>query len=224
MERVKILLADDHTIVRAGVRLLLKGVNDLEVVGEADNGHEALDLVKSLHPDIVILDIAMKSLNGLEVASRISRDHPEIKTIILSMHASEEYVNRALQAGVRGYLLKDSIPAELEIAVQAVLRGETYLSPGVSKYVVDSYLKRTSGQVEMEEVREDQFLGLTSRQREILQLIAEGSTTKEIAAKLNLSAKTVETHRTELMNRLDIHDIAGLVRYAIRIGLVSPDT
>jgi DNA-binding NarL/FixJ family response regulator len=225
MNKTTVILADDHSLVRAGIRSLLQTLPDVEVVGEASDGHEAIEQVKELQPDVVFLDIAMKNLNGLEAASRITHNHPGTKVIMLSMHASEEYVLRALKAGVHGYLLKDSVPNELEVALRAVLQGETYLSPGISKLVVSDYLKRVSGEVTNQADPETSLLQqLTSRQREILQLIAEGATTKTIAQKLNLSAKTVETHRTELMNRLDIHDIAGLVRYAIRIGLVSSES
>ncbi len=225
MSKITVILADDHSLVRAGIRSLLQTIPDIEVIGEASDGHEAIDLVKESQPDIAFLDIAMKSLNGLEAASRIKQNYTSTKVIMLSMHSNEEYVLRALKAGVNGYLLKDSVPNELEVALRAVLQGETYLSPGISKLVVNDYLKRLSGEIQESDKSEaHQIHQLTSRQREILQLIAEGATTKAIAQKLNLSAKTVESHRTELMNRLGIHDIAGLVRYSIRIGLVSPES
>ena len=225
MSKTIVILADDHSLVRAGIRSLLQTIPDVEVAGEASDGYEAIELVKEHKPDVAFLDIAMKNLNGLEAAMRIFQVEPKTKIIMLSMHSSEEYVLRALKAGVHGYLLKDSVPTELAVALRAVLQGETYLSPSISKLVVGDYLKRLSGGVPETLDSEDSKLQLlTSRQREILQLIAEGSTTKAIAQKLNLSAKTVESHRTELMNRLDIHDIAGLVRYAIRVGLVSSDS
>ena len=225
MNKITVILADDHSLVRAGIRSLLQTIPDIVVAGEASDGYEAIELVKEHAPDAAFLDIAMKNLNGLEAAARIIQSYPNTKVIILSMHSSEEYVLRALKAGVHGYLLKDSVPTELSVALRAVLQGETYLSPGISKLVVGDYLKRLSGEVpEQEKPDAAKLQQLTSRQREILQLIAEGATTKTIALKLNLSTKTVESHRTELMNRLDIHDIAGLVRYAIRSGLVSPDT
>jgi DNA-binding NarL/FixJ family response regulator len=224
MNTISVVLADDHSLVRAGIRSLLQTLPNVNVVGEASDGHEALALIESLQPDVAFLDIAMKSMNGLEAAARITRNFPRIKVIILSMHSSEEYVLSALKSGVHGYLLKDSVPTELEIALRAVMQGETYLSPGISKLVVGDYLKRLSnGESEMPTVNAFTPIQLTSRQREILQLVAEGATTKDIAQKLSLSAKTVESHRTELMSRLDIHDIAGLVRYAIRIGLITPD-
>ena len=163
----------------------------------------------------------MPELNGLEVISRISKDNTNTKIIILSMHTNEEYVVQALKSGAAGYLLKDSAPNELEIAVNAVMRGETYLSPAISKHVVDNYLRRISDVSAEKEKGPDIFKQLTSRQREILQLIAEGNSTKEIANKLNVSIKTVETHRMQLMDRIGIHDVAGLVRYAIRMGIIT---
>jgi DNA-binding NarL/FixJ family response regulator len=225
LDKITVLLADDHTLFRAGVRMLLGELTDVEIVGEASDGHETLSLVQTLKPDVIFLDIAMKGLNGIEVASRITHILPSARIIILSMHASEEYVVRALQAGVDGYLLKDSVPGELEFALRAVLRGDKFLSPAVSKSVVGGFL----GQHDSNPNRDPSptlvpLERLTPRQRETLQLIAEGATTKEIAAKLKRSVKTIEAHRAELMNRLDIHDIAGLVRYAIRIGLISSDT
>ncbi|MGE0680167.1 MAG: response regulator [Candidatus Binatia bacterium] len=218
---IRILLADDHTLVRAGIRALLQGMPDVEVVAESGDGQEALRLAHQHQPDVVLMDIAMTNLNGIEAAARVRKEIPDVHVIMLSMHANEEYVMRALQAGVAGYLLKDSAATELELAVKAVARGETYLSPAVSTHVI-SYMRR----VKEREAAEPQAASypaddLTPRQREILQLIAEGKTTKDIAALLHLSVKTVETHRAQLMDRLDIHDIAGLVRHAIRIGLVS---
>ncbi len=179
-------------------------------------GRRALELIKAHRPNIVLMDIAMAGLNGLEAAARVIKDFPGVKVIILSMHANNEYVVQALRSGASGYLLKDAATTELDIAIQAVSRGETYLSPAISKRVVESYLKGGAPQA-------DPLSHLTSRQREVLQLIAEGKSTKEIAFLLNLSVKTVETHRTQLMARLDIHDVPGLVRYAMRMGLVSED-
>jgi len=215
MNPVRILLADDHTLVRAGIRSLLAGIDGVEVVGEASDGLEALRRVEETRPHLVLLDIMMPGLNGLEALARIHRDHPDIRVIILSMNAAEEYVLQALRAGASGYLLKNVSPTELAMAVKAVAGGETYLAASVSRHVIDAYLKRTGSPAGPLE-------SLTSRQREILQLIAEGRTTKEIAKRLDLSAKTVETHRTQLMDRLGIHDIAGLVRFAIREGLIEP--
>lgn len=224
MKPTRVLLAEDHTLVRAGIRALLQNLTGIQVVAEASDGREALRLIKTYQPDVVLMDIAMAGLNGLEATARVTKEFPTVRVIILSMHSNEEYVAQALRAGAAGYLLKDAVAAELELAVTAVARGETYLSPVVSKHVIADYLRRVGG-------RKTSGGGgatsaselLTPRQREILQLIAEGRSTKEIASILHLSVKTVETHRTQLMARLDIHDVAGLVRYAIRIGLVALD-
>lgn len=223
MNTIRVLIADDHTLVRAGFRSLLESVAGLEVVGEASNGREALQKIESLRPNVVLMDIAMSELNGLEATARAVKDFPDVRVIILSMHANEEYVLQALRAGAAGYLLKDAGTVELELAVKAVANGETYLSPPISKQVISDYVQRVSGEAENEPPTGSQLERLTSRQREILQLIAEGYTTQAIAQKLDLSAKTVETHRMQLMERLDIHDIAGLVRFAIRVGLVQSD-
>jgi DNA-binding NarL/FixJ family response regulator len=221
MKPIKVILVDDHSLVRAGIRSLIQNISGVEVIAEANNGRDAIRLIDELIPDLVLLDIAMPELNGLEVISRISKDNTETKIIILSMHTNEEYVVQALKAGAAGYLLKDSAPNELEIAVNAVMKGETYLSPAISKHVVDNYLRRISDVSAEKERGPDIFKQLTSRQREILQLIAEGNSTKEIANKLNVSIKTVETHRMQLMDRIGIHDVAGLVRYAIRMGIIT---
>jgi DNA-binding NarL/FixJ family response regulator len=220
MRDIRVLLADDHALVRAGIRVLLESLEGIQVLAEADDGREALKLVEIHRPDLVMMDIAMSGLNGLEATKRISRDYPETRIIILSMHANEEYVLQSLRAGASGYLLKDAGTAELEIAIKAVANGETYLSPPVSKHVISDYVRRVSGREQQGSSRLDR---LTLRQREILQLIAEGQTTQEIARMLNIGVKTVETHRMQLMERLDIHDVAGLVRYAIRVGLISVD-
>jgi DNA-binding NarL/FixJ family response regulator len=223
MSTIRVLLADDHGLVRAGIRALLESLDGVSVVAEAANGREALRLVEILHPDLALIDIAMSELNGLETTQRITREYPNTRVIILSMHANEEYVLQALKAGASGYLLKDAFTTELEMAIQAVSMGETYLSPPVSKHVIAGYMRRIGGQEMEEETPMTMLDRLTPRQREILQLIAEGYTTQEIAQKLNISTKTAETHRTQLMDRLDIHDIAGLVRYAIRVGMISLD-
>ena len=213
MKPIRVLLADDHTLVLAGIRGLLTRLAGVEVVGEAADGHDTLRLAETLRPDIVLLDIGMPGLNGLEVAQRLNKFDPAIRVIILSMHVTEEYVLRALRAGAAGYLLKDSAVAELEVAIRSVARGETYLSPPVSKRVVDDYVSRTGG-------ISDPLAALTPRQREILQLVAEGHTSKDIAQRLGLSYRTVETHRNQLMKRLGVADLAGLVRFAVRAGLV----
>jgi len=216
MKPIRILLADDHTLVRAGICSLIKNMEGTEVIAEAGDGREALRLVRTHRPDVVLMDVAMPGLNGLEATARIAKKFPHVRVIILSMHINEEYVLQALRAGAAGYLVKGADAAELEIAIRAVARGETYLSPTVSKHVVTDYIQRISGETTSLEL-------LTPRQREVLQLIAEGYSTKKIASTLKISVKTVETHRMQLMERLDIHDIAGLVRYAIRVGLVKPD-
>jgi len=213
---VRVLLADDHTLFRQGVRSLLDRIAGVDVVAETGDGREALELIDRKRPDIAILDITMPGLNGLEVATRVGKASPATRVVILSMHAGEAYVAQALRAGVAGYLLKDAAAEELEMALRSVGRGETYLSPAISKHVVDGFLGRATADG-------DPLAGLTGRQREILQLIAEGQSTKEIAAILGVSVKTVETHRAQLMERVGIHDVAGLVRLAIRVGLVSPE-
>jgi len=214
-KNLRIILAEDHALVRAGFRALLQSLEGIEVAAEAENGTEALELIERHIPDVVLMDIAMPGLNGLEATARATKSTPEVKVIILSMHANEEYVLQSLRAGARGYLLKDAGLSELQLALDSVASGQTFLSPAISKHVIDAYVERTSNKLEP-------FSILTSRQREILQLIAEGTTTKEIAQKLGVSVKTIETHRTQLMARLDIHDLAGLVRYAIRLGLITP--
>jgi DNA-binding NarL/FixJ family response regulator len=216
MAPIRVLIADDHTLLRAGIRALLENNPRLTVVAEACNGQEALTMIEAYHPDVVLTDIAMPIVNGLEVVARVRRDYPAIKTIILSMHSNEEYVCHAFQAGAAGYLLKDSGTSELQEAIQAVGRGESYLSPAVSKHVITDYVRRAGGEAGPAAL-------LTPRQREILRLIASGQTTKSIARSLGISIKTVETHRAQLMERLDIHEVAGLVRYAIRIGLAQLD-
>jgi DNA-binding NarL/FixJ family response regulator len=217
---MRVLLADDHALVRAGIRALLVGLPDVESVVEAGDGQEALAVLRETKPDLALIDIAMPGLNGLELAARVAREAPGTRLVILSMHGTPAHVAQALRAGVSGYLLKDAAADELPVLLRAVMRGETYLSPAISKQVVDGYLGRTPPAAAPEGAALDV---LTPRQREILQLVAEGKSTKEIAQLLDLSAKTVETHRGQIMERLGIHDLAGLVRYAIRTGLVSPD-
>jgi DNA-binding NarL/FixJ family response regulator len=217
MKAICVLLADDHTLIRAGIRGLLQGLDGVEVIGEAGDGHEALQLAQTLHPDIVLLDIGMPALNGLEVAARLTKLDPAMRVVILSMHISEEYVLQALRAGAAGYLLKGSAVAELELAIRAVARGDIYLSPAVSRSVVDEYVRRTGGEA-------DPLAALTPRQREVLQLVAEGHSSKDIAQQLGLSYRTIETHRNQLMKRLDIHDLTGLVRFAVRVGIVESES
>lgn len=213
---LRVVLAEDHTLVRAGLRSLLQQLENVTVVGEANDGREAVALAKTHHPDMILMDISMPGLNGLDATQQIRKELPEVRVLVLSMHSSEEHVMQALRAGASGYLLKESAPLELELALRSVGRGETYLSPPISRQVIEGYMQRVSQ-------NKDPLAALSSRQREILQLIAEGSSSKEIARRLNLSVKTVETHRAQLMDRLQIHDVAGLVRFAIRIGLITAD-
>jgi DNA-binding NarL/FixJ family response regulator len=208
---LRVIVADDHTLVRAGFCSLVRNIPGVEVVAEAEDGHEALDLIDQHRPDIVLMDITMPRLNGLDVAARVVESYPHVRVIILSMHPDEEYVLRALRTGVAGYLIKDAGTEELEMAIQSVAQGKTFLSPSISEKVAQYVRRVGDGSEEL----------LTSRQREVLQLIAEGLTNREIAESLGISVKTVESHRTHLMNRLEIHDVAGLVRYAIRVGLID---
>ena len=207
----RVLLADDHQIVRQGLRSLLEKAGH-EVVGEASDGREALKLARTLLPDIAVLDLSMPLLNGLDAAHEIRRIAPEIKTILLTMYTDKGYVLQALRAGARGYVLKTQAAEDLIRAIREISRGEVYLSPGVALSVVDAYLQKTDPTADP----------LTPRERQTLQLIAEGKSTKEIARVLGISFKTAESHRKRIMKKLDIHEVAGLVRYAIRRGLVNP--
>ncbi|HCZ16374.1 MAG TPA: DNA-binding response regulator [Candidatus Accumulibacter sp.] len=215
-DAIRVVLADDHVLVRAGIRSLLGAFVGVEVVGEAADGNEAISRVGECLPDVLLIDIAMKGMDGLAAAAEIRRQHPAVRVVVLSMHADAEYVLQALQAGAAGYLIKDAAPIELELALRAVMRGESWLSPGVSRQVVDGYLARLQGDRPADPA-------LTPRQREILCCIAAGNGAKEIAFDLGISAKTVESHRAQIMERLGIHDVAGLTRYAIRSGLVSAE-
>jgi DNA-binding NarL/FixJ family response regulator len=212
---IRVLLADDHTLVRAGIRSLLESLEGVEVVGESGDGRETLDLIVKTSPDVALLDIGMPGMNGLEVARRAAKESPRTRIVMLSMYADRTYLRQALRAGVAGYLLKGAAVAELPLALQSVMRGETYLTPRVSQEVVQGFLR------ESQDEEPGPLEGLTKRQREILQLIAEGKSTKEIAQVLDVSVKTVETHRMRMMDRLGIHDVPGLVRFAIRAGIVS---
>ena len=216
MKSLRVLLADDHVLVRAGIRTLLEKMPGVEVVAEASDGQEALALARTHRADVLLMDIAMTGVSGLDAAARAKDDLPDVKVIILSMHASEEYVMRALRSGAAGYLLKDAAVAELEIALGAVARGETYLSPAISRRVIDGYVSRVGSATTTPGP-------LTPRQGEILRLVAEGKSTKEIAFALHISAKTVEAHRAQVMERLAIHDVPGLVKYAMRMGLIPPE-
>ena len=212
---IRVLLADDHSLVRAGIRSLLGAMADVQVVAEAASGEEALELAARQQPDVVLMDIAMKGITGLEAAARMRETQPAVRVVILSMHSGEEYVLKALRAGAAGYLLKDAATGELELALRSVMRGESWLSPAVSRQVVEGYAQRSGAEAAPDV--------LTARQREVLRLVAGGKSTKEIAFFLNLSVKTIETHRAQIMERLGIRDVPGLVRYALRTGLVPPD-
>jgi len=214
---MRIVLADDHQLVRAGLRSLLQSFPDVSVLAECGDGHEALVLVDRHQPDVLLLDITLPGLNGLEVARRVPKLSPNTRVLILSMHAGAEYVAQALRAGVAGYLIKDSAVDELKVALDALQRGRNYLSTAISQSVVSGFLDPAGGGAQ------SQLSVLTPRQREILQLIAEGHSTRDIAKRLGLSVKTVESHRSQLMDRLDIRDVSGLVRFAIRAGLVSAE-
>lgn len=227
MKPIRVVIAEDHQLVRAGFLHLLTGMNYVEVVGEAKNGQEACEIVAKEKPDIILMDISMPRLNGVEATRRILKEYPNTRVIIISMHTTEEYVLQALQAGALGYLLKDSSPDEFDLALQTVAAGEPYLCRGVTQQVME-YFQRTGIDPTKRNIAEsvlpyDPTKLLTPRQREVLQLVAEGSSSNEIAAILGISEKTVERHRANLMDRLNIHDIPGLVRYAIRAGMISPN-
>ena len=215
LKKLRIILADDHALVRAGIRVLVESIPGVEVIGEAGNGNEALALIERTSPDIALLDMAMPELNGLGVTEAVAKRFPEVKVIILSMHQSAEFVLHALRAGAVGYIVKDGASSELEAGIEAVARGESYLSPAIWRLVIASSLARAEQTKTVQE--------LTTRQRQVLRLLVEGQTMKEIAYSLGVSIKTVEAHRAQLMDRLKIHDIPGLVRYAMRTGLTPPE-
>jgi DNA-binding NarL/FixJ family response regulator len=210
-EKIHILLADDHAVVRQGFKMILAAQPDMEIVGEAGNGREALDLAGQLQPDVIVMDVAMPELNGIEATRRVADLSPRSRVLALSMHKDSVYVREILRAGARGYLLKDSIASDLLAAVRAVARGEGYLSPGVSDAVLNDYRRHVTDPIDL----------LTSREREVLQMIAEGKTNKEIATVLNLSVYTVDAHRGRIMEKLNLHSVTDLVRFAVRCGLVD---
>ena len=217
---IRVLIVDDHSLMRAGIRALFQNSTDIRVVGESGDGHAALELMRELSPDVVLMDISMPGLNGLEVAARARKEMPRTRIVFLSMHGGDEYVLRALEVGAAGYVLKDSETSELELAIRSAVKGEAFLSPAVSTKVIGSFVSQLSS---AHKSRPSPYEQLTMRQREVLQLLAEGYTAKEIAEKTRLSINTVETHRTNIMNRLNIHDVAGLVRYAISKGIIQPE-
>jgi DNA-binding NarL/FixJ family response regulator len=211
MKRIRILLADDHAVVRQGFKMILDAQADMEIVGEAANGRQAVDLAEQLRPDVVVMDVSMPELNGIEATRRLATSVPRARVVALSMHKDSVYVREILRAGARGYLLKDSGAADLVAAIRAVASGESYLSPAVSNAVLDDYRKHATNPIDL----------LTSREREVLQLLAEGKTNKEIAGVLNLSVYTVEAHRGRIMEKLNLHSIGELVLFAVRNGLIE---
>jgi two-component system, NarL family, response regulator NreC len=211
MKRIRILLADDHAVVRQGFKMILDAQPDMEIVGEAGNGREAVEQAEQLRPDIVVMDVAMPELNGIEATRRLAASMPRTRVIALSMHKDSVYVREILRAGARGYLLKDSGAGDLVSAIRAVASGESYLSPAVSNAVLDDYRKHVTNPIDL----------LTSREREVLQMLAEGKTNKEIAVVLNLSVYTVDAHRGRIMEKLNVHSINELVRFAVRNGLID---
>jgi DNA-binding NarL/FixJ family response regulator len=216
--RIKILLADDHKIVRDGLRAMIEQQPDMEVVAEASEGRSAVRLAKELRPDVVIMDISMPDLNGIEAARQVASDAPRVKIVTLSMHSDSRFVKEVFQAGASGYLLKDCAFEELANAIHAVISGQIYLSPRITRAVLKDYLNKAPV------ADSSVFSVLTAREREVLQLMAEGKTTKEIAYCLELSVKTVEAHRQKIMVKSNIHSIAELTKYAIREGLTSVDS
>ncbi len=208
---IKILLADDHALVRSGFKMILDAQPDMQIVGEAGNGREAVELAEKLQPDLIVMDVTMPELNGIEATRRAATAAPRARVLALSMHKDAVYVREILRAGARGYLLKDSADADLLAAVRAVAKGEGYLSPGVSDAVLTDYRKHVTDPLDL----------LTSREREVLQMIAEGKTNKEIATALNLSVYTVEAHRGRIMEKLNLHSTGELVRFALRSGLID---
>jgi len=211
MKAIRILLADDHAVVRQGFKMILGAQPDMEIVGEAGNGREAVDLAQQLKPDVVVMDVAMPELNGIEATRRLAASVPHARVIALSMHKDSVYVREVLRAGARGYLLKESGAGDLVAAVRAVAQGEGYLSPSVSNAVLDDYRRHVTNPIDL----------LTSREREVLQMLAEGKTNKEIATILDLSVYTVDAHRGRIMEKLNLHSINELVRFAVRNGLID---
>ena len=213
MKPIRVLIADDHALVRAGIRALVEKIKDVVVVGEAGKGSEALELVEELNPDLMLLDLTMPDGGGFEVLAHVKKQFPEIRVIVLTVHEAGEYAIRALREGAAGFLPKSAASTELEQAIETVIGGEVYISPEMSRKTVIEFGKGTT--------KRDLLDTLSPRQREVLRLIAEGRTTKQIAQELGISVKTVETHRAQLMERLSIRDVAGLVRYAILVGLID---
>ena len=217
MGKIKVLVADDHTILRQGIKALLDNQEGIEVIGEAKDGREALEIIEETLPDVILMDIAMPGLNGLEATRRIKKKFPRMKVLVLTMYTNEEYIFQILNAGANGYLVKETAFQDLISAIKAVYKNEAFMSPSISKKVINSYIKRA------QDDEEQTCEILTTREREILQLIAEGNSSKKIAEGLFISPKTVETHRTHIMDKLNIHNRTGLIKYAIRKGMVDVD-
>jgi len=213
---IRVILADDHAVMRHGLRLILEQQEGFEVLGEARDGREAVNLAQALHPDVAVLDITMPNLNGIEAARQITDKQPDVAVVVLSMHADESYVLRALKAGARGYLLKESPEADFVSAIRTVSDGKAFFSPAVSRLLVEDYVR----QLQDKDI-EDSYELLTPREREVLQLVAEGKSNKEIANLLNLSLYTVETHRSNILGKLNLHSVPELILYAVRKGVIS---
>jgi len=213
---IRVILADDHAVMRHGLRLILEQQEGFEVLGEARDGREAVNLAQALHPDVAVLDITMPNLNGIEAARQITEKQPDVAVVVLSMHADESYVLRALKAGARGYLLKESPEADFVSAIRTVSDGKAFFSPAVSRLLVEDYVR----QLQDKDI-EDSYELLTPREREVLQLVAEGKSNKEIANLLNLSLYTVETHRSNILGKLNLHSVPELILYAVRKGVIS---
>ena len=216
MKKIRILIADDHGIVRKGLRLQLEQHSDFEVVGEATEGREAVRMAEELAPDVVIMDIAMPNLNGIQATTQLVKKNPQIAVIILSMYSDETYLMRTLAAGAKGYLLKDSADVDLHRAVEVVAQGKPFFSPSIADTLLEDYMRQLQ-----QRGLQDSYDLLTEREKEILQLLAEGKSNKDVAAVLSLSINTVETHRTRIMQKLDLHSTADIVLYAVRKGIIS---
>jgi len=219
MNDIQVLLAEDHTIVRKGLRSILDSAPGIKVVGEAEDGRAALQAARQLHPDVVLMDVTMPGLNGLEATRQIKQELPDIKILILTVHTNEKYILQVLRAGASGYLVKQAAVEELTSAIEAVHRGDSFLSPSISKKVVEAYVGQGASVA-----TQDSYEKLTPREREVLQLIAEGHSSREISEILHISIKTVGVHRTNLMTKLDLHNAAELTQYAVRKGVIAPDT
>ncbi len=218
MTKIRVLLAEDHTIVRKGIRSLLDDQANIEVIGEAEDGREAIEKVEELSPDIILMDNTMPILNGLEATRQIKKRFPEVKILILTMHTNEEYIFQFLRAGASGYLVKQTAPTELVPAIEAVCRGDSFLSPSISRTIIDEFVRQAEATGKW-----DSYDSLTDREREVLQLLAEGFSSKEIADHLHISVKTVGVHKINLMHKLNLHSQSELTKYAIRKGIISLD-